>query len=137
MIFPRPARLAALGFVLALGFATQPGSAQTITQETEWTGDVPKSLRGTWGVNGRCDTDDAEVIIFSDGGYRWRKPDGSWGFARGYFSYSNDNAYRVLFKVRHLVPTPGYDAVLTVAGDSLRKTNLKSNSFQRYDRCPE
>jgi hypothetical protein len=41
----------------------------------------------------------------------------------------------VLFKVRHLFPTPGYDAVLTVSGSTLRKTNLKSNTSRRYRKC--
>jgi hypothetical protein len=119
--------------LLLASFVTSPPTARA--QDIEWTGDVPQSLKGTWSVNGQCKGHGIELLIFSNGGYRWSKPDGSWGFARGSFAYSNPRSYRVLFKVRHLFPTPGYDAVLTVSGSTLRKTNLKSNTSRRYRKC--
>ncbi|MBK1663394.1 hypothetical protein CKO38_02530 [Rhodospirillum rubrum] len=100
-----------------------------------WHDDAPENMKGVWAVSGRCKGDTAEMLIFSNGGYRWRKSDGSWGFARGKFSYASPKSYRVLFKVSHLFPTEGYDAIVTISGNTLTKTNLKSNSRQSYRRC--
>ncbi|WP_413205560.1 hypothetical protein [Rhodospirillum sp. A1_3_36] len=121
--------------VLVTFFGTLSPSAWA--QDIDWTSDVPPTLKGTWSVNGQCKGHGLELLIFSNGGYRWSKPDGSWGFARGSFAYSNPRSYRVLFKVRHLFPTPGYDSVLTVSGSTLRKTNLKSNTSRRYRKCQD
>lgn len=124
------AGLAVIAGTGALAGAT-PAAAQ------EWSDDPPDLLRGSWALNGRCESDTSEMLIFSDGGYRWRKSDGSWGFARGSFSYASPRSSRVLFKVRHIVPTPGYEAVLRISGSSLVKTNLKSNTQRNYRRCED
>ncbi|GEO80221.1 hypothetical protein [Pararhodospirillum oryzae] len=125
--------------LLALAFPQVPAAwAQASNQEGyAWYDDPPESLNGSWAINGRCDVETAEMLIFSSGGYRWRKEDGSWGFARGQFSYGPGQAYRVLFKVRRLFSTEGYDAVLNVSGNTLRKTNIMTNSNRLYRRCED
>ncbi len=124
------------GVLLAQGGCEEePPEAELSGMDGDWVGDAPESIIGSWASNGRCDSDDAMMLVFDNGGYRWRKPDGSWGFARGYYSYTSDTSYRVLFKVRHLDPTPGYEAIITVSGNTLRKTNVKSNTQETYERC--
>ncbi|CCG09539.1 hypothetical protein [Pararhodospirillum photometricum] len=129
-------RRLALALALALVAPGSPAHAQATAGALPWFDDPPATLDGFWAVNGRCDTASAEMLIFSSGGYRWRKADGSWGFARGSFSYGAGQSYRVLFKVRRLFETEGYDAVLNVSGDTLRKSNIMTNSEKMYRRCP-
>lgn len=112
--------------------------APALAQEPDWSDDPPPWLLGSWAVNGECESKVSETIHFARGGYRWRKRDGSWGFARGKYSYYAPDSVRVSFKVTRASGDPSqdrYDTVITNEGSRIRKANLAAGSSRYYDRC--
>lgn len=89
-IVVRVALAAAAGIVILLGLLglfherdAVPGLSSTEHHPGGWVSAVPDSLRGAWAVEGRCEDEEGLMLIFSNGGYRWRKSHTDWGFARG------------------------------------------------------
>ncbi len=104
-------------------------------QDYGWGESVPNAVKGSWVQQGyKCDDKKAEEIIFSDGGYRWRQPNGSWKYARGQFSKSNDG-YNYYFLVNRTPASTNPDFQISVAGKSLSKYSLGNGETQRFDRC--
>lgn len=102
----------------------------------EWVNPVPQQLKGTWAKEGRCQDDGSLLVIFSDGGYRWRTSPTDWGFARGKYRYDSPQAYRVFFRLQRLVQTGDEpDQVITVSGTTLKKYNLKAATSETYEKC--
>ncbi|EKV32094.1 hypothetical protein C882_3158 [Caenispirillum salinarum AK4] len=113
------------------------GATSTDYQSGDWVSPVPDSLRGTWAVEGRCEDDDSLMVIFSNGGYRWRKSRTDWGFARGKYRYTHPNAYRIEFQLqRFQQPSDNPDAVITVSGNEMRKYNLMGGTNETFIKCP-
>lgn len=106
-------------------------------QSGDWVSVVPESLRGSWAVDGRCDDDDSLMVIFSNGGYRWRKSRTEWGFARGKYRYTYPNAYRIEFQLQRFEqPSDAPDAVITVSGKEMHKYNLMGGTKETFIKCP-
>jgi hypothetical protein len=111
-------------------------SSATAQQDYGWNEDVPKALKGTWMQQGyKCDDKKGELLIISDGGYRWRQPSGSFGYARGRFSKSVDgySFYFLLNSTESTSTRPDFQ--ISVAGNSLSKYSLGNGESRRYDRC--
>ncbi|WP_299443874.1 hypothetical protein [uncultured Rhodospira sp.] len=102
-----------------------------------WTTDLPDQFKGTWVADGLCDSDSAPLVLFSNGGYRWRDGPTNWGFARGHFRYDSPATHRVFFRLSKLnSPHDGTaDYVITVSGIELNKYNLKAGTSQSYEKC--
>ncbi len=112
--------------------AATPAAAQ----QYDWTSDAPPALDGTWVVQGqRCDDINSQLVIFSDGGYRWRKSRTDWGFARGKFSYITPRSSQVYFRVQRFVQQEQPDFQINVSGTSLRKYSYGSGKQVRYSKC--
>lgn len=144
-IVVRVALATGLGIVLVLvllslfydGGEPPPGLTSTDYQSGDWVSRVPASLHGSWAVEGRCADDDSLLLIFSDGGYRWRKSRADWGFARGKYRYTHPNAYRIEFQLqRFQQPNDSADVVITVSGAEMRKYNLMGGTKETFSKCP-
>ncbi|MGB0694291.1 MAG: hypothetical protein ACPGOY_01490 [Rhodospirillaceae bacterium] len=125
--------LAALLLVMLVAGLASPAQAQS----RDWDSDAPEAMEGKWAVSrADCTQSTGTMIIVSDGGYRWRKEDGSWGLARGSYSYIGRNPSKVLFKLRRIIPRDGYESEFYISGNRLRKFNVLSRSSTSYTRCP-
>lgn len=112
------------------------GAAAFNYKPGEWVNPAPQQIKGTWAKDGRCEDDDSLLVIFSDGGYRWRTSRTDWGFARGKYRYDSPQAYRVFFRLQRLVQTSeDPDQVITVSGSILKKYNLKGGTSETYEKC--
>lgn len=130
----RATRRAAAVLTVVTAWVAWPAAAQNY----DWTNDVPRSLEGTWVAEGQdCDDENSRLLIFSDGGYRWRKARTDWGFARGKYSYVHPDAYTVYFRVQRFVQQEQPDFQISVSGPRLSKYSLGSGRVQRYEKCPE
>ncbi|MGC2855527.1 hypothetical protein ACM64Y_08630 [Novispirillum sp. DQ9] len=109
-----------------------PAAAQTYS----WTNDSPANLTGTWVEMGqRCEDENSQLVIFSDGGYRWRQSRTDWGFARGQFSYTGPTPYSVFFRVRRLVQHENPDFQIAVSGNEIRMYSFGSGRERRLEKC--
>lgn len=114
--------------------AAVPAAAQTY----DWTNDVPPNLAGTWAEMGQsCEDDNSQLVIYSDGGYRWRRSRTDWGFARGQFSYTGPQPYTVFFRVRRLDQHESPDFQLAISGDQLRIYSFGSGRERRLEKCKD
>lgn len=105
-------------------------------QDSSWTNECPANLEGTWVEMGqRCEDDNSELVIFSDGGYRWRQSRTEWGFARGQFSYSGPNPYSLLFRVRRINQHQNPDFQIAVSGNEVRMYSFGSGRERRLEKC--
>lgn len=127
-----------LGVVYLLEPESLPeGVSPTDYRTGDWVSTVPRSLAGTWSVEGQCENEDALMLIFSNGGYRWRKSRADWGFARGHYRYTHPDAYSVEFRLQRLAEQRDQaDSVLTVSGPVMRKFNPLGGTMERFEKCP-
>lgn len=126
----RPRWTAVIAFAAALGL----GSA--VAQQYEWTNDVPAMLKGTWvKMDQRCDDPNSQLMIFSDGGYRWRKSRTDWGFARGKFAQTAPTSSQVYFRLQRFVQQEQPDFQINVSGTSLRRYSFGSGRQVKYEKC--
>ncbi|MGE4529412.1 MAG: hypothetical protein AB7D00_13685 [Rhodospirillaceae bacterium] len=126
-------RLPSILAVAAMIAAATPAEAQTTY---DWTNDSPANLTGTWVEMGqRCEDDNSELVIFSDGGYRWRQSRTEWGFARGQFSYTGSNPYSILFRVRRINQHQNPDFQIAVSGSEVRMYSFGSGRERRLEKC--
>ncbi|WP_092614092.1 hypothetical protein [Roseospirillum parvum] len=102
-----------------------------------WTDQVPARLAGTWAEEGAdCDDPDSRLLIFSDGGYRWRLSVTKWGLARGQYRYPNSQARRIEFRLRRFFQTSdAADYILILDGADLKKVNPSGRTTKVYRRC--
>jgi hypothetical protein len=122
-----------LGLVAAAGLAV---SVTAAAQTYDWTNDVPPTLKGVWVIQDqRCDDPNSQAVIFSDGGYRWRKSRTDWGFARGKYSYTTPTSALVYFRLQRFIPREAPDFQINVSGTSLRKYSFGSGVQVKYDKC--
>lgn len=130
--------LAMLGVIYLVDPQHLPeGVTSTDYQSGDWVSPVPDSLRGTWAVEGRCEDEDSLMLIFSNGGYRWRKSRTDWGFARGKYRYTHPNAYRIEFQLQRFNQTSDApDMTITVSGNEMRKYNLRGGTNETFQKCP-
>lgn len=114
------------------------GVTPTDYQSGDWVSPVPTSLKGTWVVDGQsCESEDSLMLIFSNGGYRWRKSRTDWGFARGRYRYTHPNAYRVGFQLQRFVQSSDNpDALITVSGNRMTKFNPLGGTSESFQKCP-
>lgn len=120
---------------LAVVFLASDGLAQSASQ---WKDDPPKSMIGQWAENGECESKFSDAIYFARGGYRWRRSDGSWGFARGKYNYDGENSTRAVFKVTRATGDPSdnpYDMILSVVGNVMTKRNHAAGTSKVYKSC--
>lgn len=102
-----------------------------------WINDPPPELVGTWVLRGQsCEDQNSQVLIFSDGGYRWRQTRTEWGFARGRFSWDRGSP-NTFFRVQRFVQQDDPDFQFIVTGPEMRKYTFGSGRVTRYDRCPD
>lgn len=131
-----PIRLAVVAASIAIGLSLAAGSSPAQAQQYTWVNDAPEALKGTWVLQGQhCDDPDSQLAIFSDGGYRWRKSRTDWGFARGKYSYLNQQSPTVYFRLQRFVEQEEPDFSITASGGELKKYSFGSGSMSRYDKC--
>lgn len=105
-------------------------------QQYNWTNETPSSLNGTWVEMGqKCEDDNSHLVIFSDGGYRWRKSRTDWGFARGKYSYYTAYASSVYFRLQRFIQQDEPDFQISVSGTEMKKYSYGSGRLVRYDKC--
>ncbi|NBT42106.1 MAG: hypothetical protein EBT20_16845 [Alphaproteobacteria bacterium] len=106
-------------------------------QNYAWRTDVLPSLEGTWVKRGQdCTKDTSLIMIFSAGGYRWRKAPTDWGYARGKYSWQQ-GATSTAFRLQRFNVESGADFLFTVVGDEMRKFTYASGRLVRFERCPD
>lgn len=121
------------GFLCGLLSAVGGAHAQNYT----WRSDVLPALEGTWVGRGQdCDKDTSLLMIFSAGGYRWRKAPTDWGYARGKYSWQR-GATRVAFRLQRFNVEGDADFMFTIVGDEMRKFTYASGRMTRFERCPD
>jgi len=122
----------ALILAVLLGVAATPAAAQ----EYDWTNTAPRALEGAWvKADQRCDDPNSQLMIFSDGGYRWRKSRTDWGFARGKYAYLTPTSSQVYFRVQRFLQQDAPDFQINVSGTSLRKYSYGSGKQVKYEKC--
>lgn len=127
--------LAMLAVVLLAGLGLPQGAE---AQTRAWTNTVPPNLEGRWVEFGeRCEDADSQLMIFSDGGYRWRRARTDWGFARGQYSYVTSQPHQVQFRVRRLVQHQTPDYQLAISGTQLRVYSYGSGEQRRLEKCAD
>lgn len=127
-------KLPAAAFVLILLAAATPAHAQTRT----WTNTVPPNLEGRWvDIGEQCEDEHSQLMIFSDGGYRWRRARTEWGFARGQYAYVTQQPHQVMFRVRRLVQHEAPDFQISISGNQIRVFSFGSGQQRRLERCAD
>lgn len=113
------------------------GAGTAAAQQYDWTNDVPPMLEGTWvKMDQRCEDSNSQLMIFSDGGYRWRKSRTDWGFARGKFAQSTPASPQVYFRLQRFIQQDHPDFQINVSGMELRKYSFGSGKQVEYVKCP-
>lgn len=131
----QPTRRLVLSVPLALGTAALLRPVAGLAQQYDWVNEAPDALEGTWVIRGqRCADDNSQLVIFSSGGYRWRKTRTEWGFARGRYSY-NPWGNTVYFRLRRLVQREQPDFQITVSGPEMRRYSYGSGETVFYEKC--
>jgi len=131
----RRALFGVLGVVLPFLVAQSVATPALAAQDYGWSNDAPDMITGNWMKLGyKCDDPKAELLIIADGGYRWRTPEGSFRYARGQYSKSQDG-YSVYFLVSNSA-TSRPDFQISVSGNTLTKYSLGNGESQRYQKCP-
>ena len=125
-----------MGVAVAL-LALAAGTAGAQAADYTWINDPPPGLVGTWVIRGQsCADENSQVLIFSDGGYRWRQTRTEWGFARGRFSWDRGSP-NTFFRVQRFVQQDDPDFQFIVTGPEMRKYTFGSGKVTYYDRCPD
>ena len=127
-------RYAVLLFLVA--FWTVIMSADDVfAQSYSWRNDVSPDLEGAWVKAGqRCEDSGSLLMIFSSGGYRWRKAATDWGYARGKYSWQPGSG-SVSFKLQRFEPSDSPDFLFTVVGAEMRKYTYASGQLTRFTKC--
>ncbi|WP_155976159.1 hypothetical protein [Novispirillum itersonii] len=117
--------------------ALAAGTADVRAADYTWVNEPPPGLVGTWVIRGQsCENENSQVLIFSDGGYRWRQTRTEWGFARGRFSWDRGSP-NTFFRVQRFVQQDDPDFQFIVSGPEMRKYTFGSGKVTHYDRCPD
>lgn len=111
-------------------------AAPAAAQQYNWTNDAPSSIKGKWVEMGeKCEDENSHLVIFSDGGYRWRKSRTDWGFARGKYSYGSIHASSIYFRLQRFLQKDDPDFQISVSGAELKKYSHGSSRLVRYEKC--
>lgn len=128
-------RRSVLWLVMACFFAMVGRSRDSFAQSYSWRNDVSPVLEGSWVKTGqKCEDSGSLLMIFSTGGYRWRKAATEWGYARGKYSWQPGSP-TISFKLQRFEPQDSPDFLFTVVGPEMRKYTYASGQLTKFSRC--